>query len=267
MNGFPASIILCNGKYYKLKPTEGDNIMSTVINYQLSIFGKFSILPTPDAISKLMAGINQETQKIMLPNMITSQQIEIPSNRISAISNLGFITQDQMYNIAILNDRIDVTYNKVNDADVNQDEFYSFAVKALSVIIDYASIVANRLAANVQYICEMADFDTMRAKGKGILKNAAYYDGKDYAEWSLRTNALDSVNINDADEGINVITDISSAQNAAGKALIAFHIDINTLPQNTNLRFGKEALVPFVEGITPIASRIATDVERLVVGE
>ncbi len=237
-----------------------------VINYQLSIFGKFSILPTPEIIANLMAKINQETHMTMLPNMITSQQIELPSNRISAISNLGFITQDQMYNIAILNDRIDVTYNKVNEVEVSQSDFYSFAVKALSVIIDCSNIVANRLAANAQYICEMTDIDSMHAKGKDLVKNATYYDGKEYAEWSLRTNALDSVDINGCNEGINVITDISSALDITGtKALVAFHIDINTLPQNTNLRFGKDALEPFTAGIIPLSSQIATGVERLII--
>lgn len=246
---------------------EDGGIMLKAINYQLSIFGKFSITPTPEIIANLMTKINQETQKTMLPNMITSQQIEIPSNRVSTISNLGFITQDQMYNIAILNERIDVTYNRVNETEISQAGFYVFAVKALSVIIDNSGITANRLAANTQFIYEMQDFNSLYAKGKELLKNADYYSGKNYAEWSLRTNALDSIRINGFDEGINVITDISSARAAVGKALIAVHTDINTFPQNTNLRFGKEALEPFVESTMPIASDIATGVERLIVHE
>lgn len=265
MKDSASSIIQYNDKYYLLKPMEGDDIMSKAINYQLSIFGKFSIIPTPDTVASLMTKINQTTQKTMLPNMITSQQIEIPSNRISAISNLGFITQDQMYSIAILNDRIDVTYNRVDEKGVSQEDFYAFAVNVLSVIIDNSNIVANRLAANIQFICAMSDFNVMYAKGKELLKNAAYYDNKDYSEWSLRTNALDSINIIGSDEGINVITDISSAQDPTGKALIAFHIDINTFPQNTNSRFGKDALEPFVSSIIPIASNIAADMERLII--
>ena len=86
--------------------------MATVINYQLSMFGKFSISPTPETISTLMPKINERTKQVFLPNLISSQQIEIPSNRVTAISNLGFVTQDQKYNISILNERIDVTYNK-----------------------------------------------------------------------------------------------------------------------------------------------------------
>ena len=241
--------------------------MLKAINYQLSIFGNYTITPTPETIANLMTTINQETQMIMLPNMITSQQIEMPSNRVSTISNLGFITQDQMYNIAILNDRIDVTYNRVNDVEIDQADFYSFAEKTLAIIIDNAGITANRLAANIQYICEMSDFNAMYTKGKELLKNVAYYNDKNYAEWSLRTNALDSVNINGSNEGINVITDISSAQDATGKALVAFHIDINTLQHNINLRFGKDALKPFVESILPIASDIVIDMERLIIHE
>ena len=56
--------------------------MSVALNYQLSVFGKFTIAPLPDVITALMNKINTETQEIFLPNIINSQQIEIPSNKI-----------------------------------------------------------------------------------------------------------------------------------------------------------------------------------------
>ena len=44
--------------------------MATVINYQLSMFGKFSISPTPETISTLMPKINERTKQVFLPNYI-----------------------------------------------------------------------------------------------------------------------------------------------------------------------------------------------------
>lgn len=59
-----------------------------------------------------MNKINTETKEIFLPNIINSQQIEIMSNKITTIASLGFVTQNQRYSIAILNDRIDVIITK-----------------------------------------------------------------------------------------------------------------------------------------------------------
>ena len=242
--------------------------MSIALNYQLSIFGKYTITPTPETITGLMSKINQETQCTLLPNMINSQQIEIPSNKITTVSNLGFVSQDQQYSINILSERIDINYNKVNDADVCMDAFYSFAIKALSAIIDYSGVLSNRLAMNIQQVCEMKSFSDLKMRGKSFVKTAAYYDDKDFSEWSMRTNGLVDIAVNESQETLNVITDISSGQDASGQqAVVLFHIDINTLSQNQNMRFDKLALEPFVQNAAAIASTIIADVERLISNE
>lgn len=262
-------LMFAHGKYYtfELMNTE-ESIMSIALNYQLSIFGKFAITPSPEAITGLMSKINQETQQTLLPNMINSQQIEIPSNKITTVSNLGFVSQDQQYSITILNERIDINYNRVNDVTVSMDAFYSFAIKALTAIIDYSGILSNRLAMNIQQVCEMKNFSDLKMRGKSFVKTAAYYNDKDFSEWSLRTNGLVDITINESQETLNVITDISSGQDVSGQqAAILFHVDINTLPQNQNMRFGKQALEPFVQNAAAIASTIIADVERLISNE
>ena len=184
------------------------------------------------------------------------------------MSNLGFVSQDQQYSINILSERIDINYNKVNDADVCMDAFYSFAIKALSAIIDYSGALSNRLAMNIQQVCEMKSFSDLKMRGKSFVKTAAYYDDKDFSEWSMRTNGLVDIAVNESQETLNVITDISSGQDASGQqAVVLFHIDINTLPQNQNMRFDKLALEPFVQNAAAIASTIIADVERLISNE
>lgn len=242
--------------------------MSIAMNYQLSIFGKYTITPTPETITALMSKINQETRKTFLPNIINSQQIEILSNKITTLANLGFITQDQEYSIAILNERIDINYNRVNNSLLGIGEFYNFATKTISVIIEYASIISNRLAINIQQVCEMNSFSELQERGKSLLRSAKYYNDKDFAEWAMRTNSQVDTDINGAKESLNVITDISSGQDTTGqKAAILFHIDINTLPQNQNMRFGKDSLPPFVQNAQEIAQIILADVERLITDE
>lgn len=242
--------------------------MSVTLNYQLSIFGKFSITSSPETITGLMNKINQETQQTLLPNIINSQQIEIPSNRITTVSNLGFVSQDHQYSISILNERIDINFNKVNDSTISMDFFYDFAIKALTAIMNYSGAISNRLAMNIQQVCEIKSFSDLNMRGKSLIKSATYYDDKIYSEWSLRTNGLFDISINEMPETLNVITDISSGQDVTGqKAAVLFHVDINTLPQNQNLRFDKLALRPFVQSAAAIASTIIADVERLVSDE
>ena len=242
--------------------------MANAINYQLSIFGNFTIGADPDTIATLMRNINKETNTIFLPNIISSQQIEIPSNKITTTSNIGFITQDQQYNIAILNERIDMNYNCLNGDSIELKSFYDLAIKAISAILDYSGTLSNRLAMNLQYVYEVHNYSALKERGKELLKNVSFYDGKDYVEWSMRTNSQIKIAVGESEEGVNVITDISSAENAmGGNPVSMFHIDINTLPLNKNMRFGKESLAQFVDNTMSIASDLITEIERLISNE
>ena len=258
-----------NKNYYILAKNGREDVkMSVALNYQLSVFGKFTIAPRPEIITDLMNKINAETQEIFLPNIINSQQIEISSNRITTIANLGFVTQNQQYSIAILNNRIDINYNKTDDSDVDVETFYAFSVKALVAIIDYFEIVANRLAINIQQVCEFDSFEKMHSCGKKLVASAAYYDDKAFAEWSMRTNSQVSIELDERQEMLNVITDISSGQDVTGqKAACLFHIDINTAPQNQSMRFRKDSLLPFVQNAKAIAIKLIGDVERLIMND
>lgn len=258
-----------NTNYYVLDENNREDVkMSVALNYQLSVFGKFSIAPLPDVITDLMNKINTETNEIFLPNIINNQQIEIPSNRITINANLGFVTQNQQYNIAILNDRIDVNYNKVDQSNVDLLTFCAFSVKILVAIMDYFKIYSNRLAINIQRVCDFDNFEQLQLCGKKLVRSAAYYMDKEFAEWSMRTNSQVNIELDKHQEVLNVITDISSGQDITGqKAACLFHIDINTSPQNQSMRFGKDSLPAFIENTKDIAIGLINDVERLVIDD
>ena len=242
--------------------------MSVALNYQLSIFGKYSITPTPEIVTSLMTDINKATGELFLPNIINSQQIEIPSNRISTISNLAFTTQDQKFSIALMNERIDVSYNRVVSTEISINDFYSLAEKALSAIMSNANLMSNRLAVNIQMLVEIQNADQLNVLGSTLIKSADYYGDKTLCEWSTRVNSKSTISISGKDEGINTITDISTAQSIQGqKPGLLYHIDINTLPQNAGMRFDNSALRPFIDGVIPIATQIIHDVERLIASD
>lgn len=263
-------LFFVNNNYYTVfgKKKEEAMGMATALNYQLSILGRYSISPAPEVITTLMAKINETAPEIFLPNIINIQQIEIPTNRVITNSHLGFVTQDQKYSIALLNDRIDVNYNKLPNSEVEMKDFYFLAEKVLSTIMQSLNLNSNRLAINIQMILEMESFTRMGELGKRLLKSAEYYNDKAFCEWSTRINAQTTAKILDVDEKVNTITDISTAQSVQGdKAAVMYHIDVNTLPQNTDMRFAYSALMPFVENILPIVTKIANDAERLITND
>lgn len=236
--------------------------MSIALNYQLSIFGEYDISPTPELFSTLMKETNQKTGKIFLPNLIRSYQMQ---NTVQ--KPIGFITEDEEYSIIIFNNRIDVNYNRMHDNELNTDIFYDFALKAISGVMDYLNISANRLAINIQQLCSARDFTEVKAIGKKLINNIAYYKNRDLEEWSIRTNAQKDVNIEKLQEKLNVITVISSGYNILTKeSAILFHIDINTAPQNQTMRFDAAKLRLFVDEAQEIALGLTKDIELTLNG-
>ena len=268
MNALQKSLYHLDGAYYLSSKAKEDNNMPMALNYQFSIFGNYSIVPTPEIVTQLMARINASTGEAFLPNIINAQQIEVSSNQIKSISNLGFITQNHKYSISLLNNRIDINYNKNNDEAAPEiDQFFYLATKGLNEIINYFNLSSYRLAANFQLVFELPNFERLQILGNKVITTASYYDGKTFCEWSNRVNSQAEINILGATEGINVITDISSATSVQGEPAILYHIDINTLPQNQRMRFSSPAIEAFSEAVIPTAKEIIADVERLIGNE
>lgn len=239
--------------------------MAIVLNYQLSVFGNYSISPSPETITELMNTINKATGALFLPNLISGQQVEIPTNRITAISNLGYVTQNQKYNIAILNDRIDITYNRIDSIDLPLEDFYGFAVKALGAIMQNQNLQARRLAINIQAVANNLSSDQIAELGKQLIKCVAYYEDKPFVEWSTRINSESSIQLAESEEKLNTILEIAMAKSMPlQKPALIYHLDINTMPQKTDLRFNGTSLAEFVDAVKPIVGNVLGNVERLI---
>lgn len=239
--------------------------MSSILSAQLSVFGNFDVRPTPDKTVKIMSAINVATSEVFLPNIITSQQVEIPANRITSISNLGYVTQNQQYNIAILNERIDFNYRRIDESELDLQTFFLLAHKALSCIIEEESIVANRLAINIQYIAANIPSETMCKIGQSLISFPEAYTNMPLLEWSSRVNSQSNIVVLGKMEMLNTILDISTAVSVqTQEPALLYHLDINTFPQNNKPRFTSEALPDYISGVLPIANTISAQVERLI---
>lgn len=255
-----------NNRYYNINVNcTGRSVNMAILNYQLSVFGNYSVLPTPETVTVLMNAINQATGELFLPNLISGQQVELPTNRITTISNLGYITQNQKFNIAILNERIDVTYNRIDSDDMSLTDFYEFAANALGAIMQNQNLRARRLAINIQAITNNMSEEDVSDLGKQLIKCAAYYEDKPFVEWSTRVNSESSIQLGGAEEKLNTIVEISTVKSMPLQlpALI-YHLDINSMPQKTDLRFSSTSLIEFVNAVKPIVGNVLSDVERLI---
>ena len=68
MNALRKSLYHLDGAYYLSSKAKEDNNMPMALNYQFSIFGNYSIVPTPEIVTQLMARINASTGEAFLPN-------------------------------------------------------------------------------------------------------------------------------------------------------------------------------------------------------
>lgn len=244
--------------------------MSTGLNYQLSIFGDYEIRPTPENITEVMKIVNEAVDLIFLPSLITGQRIDLPDSGIRTMSNLGLVTQDQMYNIAILDDRIDINYNKQNGnfKDTDIDDFYKMASKIITAIMNQLKVRARRLAINLQMLIDTLAEDNILELGKKMIAQPVFAENKPTLEWSSRLNVLVDIPILGKQEELNVITDINTARAIADQKLVLlYHIDINTFPKKTDLRFNESAIIDFLDGATPVAKQAVADMERMVICE
>lgn len=235
----------------------------TALNYQFSIFGSYSIQPTAEIIPELMSEINEELPESFIPTIIDIPNVDLKNQSVNIITNLKLITSDRRFSIVLLNDRIDINYNKVSDLEQDENEFFHMAEQALRLIMDRFNLSSNRLAINIRKaIMPLSPID-LNSFGKEFLKCGQYYNDKLFNEWSTRVNSQTNVSLQDKCEEINVITNLSNASDYSQNAVVC-HIDINTLPQNMDMRFKKDILTSFINATMPIAQDIMKGIEGLI---
>lgn len=233
-------------------------------NCQLSIFGNFEILPSPQIITDLMNRLNDTTDEVFMPSIINGQQLDLPTSRVTNLSNLAFISESQRFNIVILNERIDVNYNNTDESKTDIKAVYELACKFHEIVMDYSSLKATRLAMNLDFVKELGPAKEAMLKGKDLIRYPKYYGNKDLVEWNLRMTSQIQIEIENNTDILNVISVLSSAKDITGeKGAVLLHLDINTAPQNQSPRFSKYSLHDFSNHGVSIVREISDDVEGM----
>ena len=239
--------------------------MGTFLNVQFSIFTNHRIAPTASNVTTLMGKINDLKKFEFLPNVVSTQNIDLGSGQLNAVSNLVFITASNQSQIMCMDNRIDCVFNFDPSCDDTLETSISFCKKVLNIIMQEYSILGNRLAINVNKISSALPENFKETHfGKKLIVCLDYYEQKNLVEWSTRYNTRTQVEISNKNEVLNVITDLTLAkdmQNESKKILC--HLDINTVPENQAYRFSCEDLEAFMKESIKVITPIINDFERL----
>ena len=131
--------------------------------------------------------------------------------------------------------------------------------------METCNLQARRLAANIEILADELCEDQIYQIGKNIISGVNYYKNRPFMEWSARINSESIVQINGTEENLNTILNITTAKiDPAQKISVIYHLDINTLPQLTELRFNATSLSEFTNEVLPIVKTVLSDVEGLI---
>lgn len=239
--------------------------MGAVVNIQLSAFCNNRIEPNAKNIALLMEKINSLNIKEYLPNIATSQSIDLVKGNIETSSNLGFVTTDKSGQIMCQDNRIDCIFNYQNGCQGCYEKDIDNLRDILSLILSEYEIISNRLAININILSDSYNGNLQNTNfGQNIVSTLDFYKGKELREWSSRDNLRYPIKIGDKEEMLNVITELSMviSQPEREKRLLC-HMDINTIPENIGYRFNYEKMLCFVSEVKKVITDIKNNFEEL----
>lgn len=236
--------------------------------YRISIFGDFKdIKPEPDTLISLMTDYKEYG---FVPSVVTGVDMltQIPVQYISLSSSgekvkliIGPSRVD--YEVNVNDDNTDV----VSGEDKRYSQYIDDAKKILRTLMIKYGKSANRLALFTGRYLVKGDSDKQRSFLQGFTNPIEMYNVQNAipSEWSTHLMITKDIKINGATEKINIITDVSKVmfidREAAGKAFDSFQItlDINTVVEQSALRFSPISLSDFLDEVLIIRKEILKD--------
>ena len=236
--------------------------MGAILSIQLSAFSNKKIIPSTENITFMMNDLKRITGVDYLPSIINTQKVDIPTGNIEIVPNLSFFTADRKSQIICPENRIDCNFFYEINEQATVDRDYKFAENILQEIMEKATILANRLALNVNFVSKVCDGSSKFEKQ--VMHIVPFYQEKTLKEWSSRTNGKGKITINDCEEELNVITEYNhSNQQINGEKRIVCHSDINTIHENTDYRFSYNNIDSFAKQTWRIFKEIQSDLENM----
>ena len=237
--------------------------------YKISAFGYFGdIIPTSENVMFFLEAFKQDG---LIPSLIQEFNVTevipgaktVPNNRIALMSNDG---QTQ---IIIGTNRIDYSFSIPNDQRIVQNELVSLVnqkiVHFYEVVFAKFKKSSTRLALNTESLLvnlSNEEIENLMLK----YRNPISIYSESLVEWNTHLMIRKTSEVL-KDEVLNVITNISKAvinKAVNGETQLSdgfiIQTDINTLAENSNPRFDKDALIAFINESNFLWSLIITEI-------
>ena len=215
--------------------------MKRMLVLQMSIFGSFeNIGNDPTTVSNLISLYRNK----FIPSVIQMAEIDPINDSVKTINRLSMVSVDNKVTIAFLPNRIDCNYSFKDEATepLGIEAKLHNMCELLRNGIVYFSTIGNRIAINGRFVT-----DEISLSCNDYIVSRAFYRGADINEWSTNCNTVKKLNILGTEEATNNILNIGLGENNQGKIGLIVSFDINTIPENSFMRFNAEALPAFLE--------------------
>jgi hypothetical protein len=245
-------------------------MLDSTIKYSSHIFiNDDEILGTPENFSKLL---NEFKDNGFIPTTIqeVDQATGTPTPKIQLSS------PESGYSIACLSKKIVIERNPVNIISGNildQSEFCNDTINFYSRVHSIFKPFVKRMSYVTEYF-----FRDMSENGFSFVYNKMFsgpslYKNKDVYEWVWRSTAWDEIEIQEKNEKLNVIVDmtrlsgyITSGANSVNFDKIRLLVDLNTSQKNLEPRFSESDVICFYEKIKDRQSRIINQLDGYLYG-
>lgn len=241
--------------------------MDRILNFQLSMFGSFiNIKPDNDITMKLMAHLQEDR---FVPGTVNVAVVDAVSKKINSESRLQMVSENKFWNIVFLQERIDVNYTYLGGNEFYQDfeSIFGRAINLLEKVFGvFPNTPGNRIAVNGKILINEKNANEREEFIKRFSVPLKVYGNSEIAEWNIRFNSKTFVNVSEDTVELcnNIIElgDIVGRENGKPKKRLLVTLDVNTLPENRNLRFTYKNLICLASNVKGMMENTMKEIEE-----
>ena len=249
-------------------------MIDTKIKYQATIFGSFSdIEPTPDNTKTL---IDLFMDKALIPGVINelraTAQTPIPTRR----PRIRCASANGEWAIEFLSNRINIEKYPIETHGTNLgdlDTFCSDANYLFKQITREFKKKANRIALTTHFILEKMIEETLSRIYLRLFKSPEFYIENPPFEWDWRTASRNPIELEGLDETLNIIVMINRSygefqieDEVTPFDGILLSLDINTVPDNQELRFDTHNIASFYNQVSMLHDNLCSEITEFING-
>ena len=242
------------------------------MKYQATIFGNFNdIEPTPDNTKTL---IDLFMDKALIPSVfyefIANAQTAIPTRR----ARIRCTSANGEWAINFLLNRIQIEKQATETHGANLgdlDKFCSDTKHLFNKITSQFKKRANRIALVTYFKLEDMSEETLSKTYLKLFKVPEFYTAYPPFEWDWRTASRKPITVEELDETLNIIVTINRSYGefqAKGEVMpfdgIQVSLDINTVPDNQELRFNAQNIASFYDQVSKIHDDLCNEITEFM---